>query len=497
MAYEENLILSLDFNQPAGTSTVADTSTSGVVGNIVDCDFVAGEDGKNCIQFNGGGYVDIGDEIIPIADNFSILARLKYTPLGAGTKFGFFANLGDAGTITVWLAIPSDTWGDLAIVKDGLTVWIYWNAVLLETITLQAQPTGIAFLQNIDSTDYGVGSIGAVKAYNIAVPIPMEDEPEPGEPVYRITVQPAALIFTAAGQTKSFVATATMDGQAVAIEVVSKPVWATVDLTGSRITAQANAGGARTGNVVLRPVSGNVSATITLSQDAVANSNPEPATPTRTVAYYIDGTNFKTWGIFVSEGNGLLDRPKLKAPLKIAWDNYHGEVVNLRAKRVEAREITLNCFMKATGKLDFVTKLNAFLDVFSKDGTQRLTVEIDPAKPLIYEVYNESGVTVSKRWDDNLMVGTFSLKLTEPEPVKRIVKFTKTDTATTHIITLSSNKSVSIYWGDGTKTEDVYGDNVTVTHTYATNGDYFVEIAGVIEDVTDFSTNGTIVWNKL
>ncbi len=493
MAYENNLVLDLNFDLPAGTTTVTDNSPSHANGNVVNCAFVAGEGGRNCIKFDGQGYVEISENVIPVAEDFTLLARLKYKPLGSGTKFGFSATVGTSASNEVWLAIPADTWGDLAVVKEDLTLRIYWDAELLEAVYLSAQPSGFAFLQDILSAEYGVGNIATAKAYNVAIPI--EAEPEPGDPVYQIAVQPTALSFTAAGQTKSFVATATKDGQPAAVEVVSKPAWATA--TTSSVTAQANAGGARTGSVVLRPVSGDVSASIALSQAAATGTNPDPVTPTPTLEYYIDGTNFKAWDIYVSESNGLLDRPKLKAPLKIDWDDYHGEVVDLRDKRVEAREITLNCFIHANGKLDFITKLNTFLNVFQKNGTQRLTVEIDPEKPLIYEVYNESGVSIAKRWNDDIMVGTFSLKLKEPEPVKRIVKFTRTGTATTHIITLSSNKTVSIYWGDGTKTEDVYGTNVTVTHTYASNGDYFTEVAGVIEDVKDFSTNGTIVWNKL
>lgn len=216
-----------------------------------------------------------------------------------------------------------------------------------------------------------------------------------------------------------------------------------------------------------------------------------------TLEYYLNGVNFKNWGVYVSESNGVLDRPKLKTPPKVDWDDYHGEVVDLRGKRVGAREITLNCFIQATGKVDFVTKLNSFMDEFGRDGTQRLTILIDPEKPLIYEVYNENGVSVSKRWRDELMVGTFSLKLQDPDPVKRILKFTQTSAATTHTITLTSAKSVTIYWGDGTKTEDVYGTDISISHTYPAIGDYFAVIAGVIEDITDFSTNGTIVWNKL
>jgi hypothetical protein len=188
----------------------------------------------------------------------------------------------------------------------------------------------------------------------------------------------------------------------------------------------------------------------------------------------------------------------MKAPLKIDWDDYHGEVIDLQRKRVEAREITLDCFMKANGKMDFATKLNSFLDEFSKDGTQRLMVDIHPTKPLVYEVYNESGVSISKRWNDELMVGTFSLKLKEPNPVKRVVRHQRISEAAKKLtITVTSNRALTIFWGDGTKTEDVYGENVTVNHEYTSEGIYYAIVAGVIEDIAEFSTNGIIVWSKI
>ena len=56
---------------------------------------------------------------------------------------------------------------------------------------------------------------------------------------------------------------------------------------------------------------------------------------------------------------------------------------------------------------------------------------------------------------------------------------------------------ITIFWGDGTKTEDVYGENVTVKKDYSTEGIYYTIVAGVIEDITDFGTNGIVVWNKL
>ena len=102
--------------------------------------------------------------------------------------------------------------------------------------------------------------------------------------------------------------------------------------------------------------------------------------------------------------------------------------------------------MKANGKVDFVTKLNDFLDIFSRPNTQRLMVDIHPTKPLLYEVYNENGVAINKRWNDDLMVGTFTLKLKEPDPVKRIVRHQRLSNDTkTLTITLTSKKAVTIF----------------------------------------------------
>jgi hypothetical protein len=216
------------------------------------------------------------------------------------------------------------------------------------------------------------------------------------------------------------------------------------------------------------------------------------------VNYLIDGVNFKEWGITVSESGGILDLPKFKAPLSINWPDYHGLAVDLTNKRVEAREIELKCWMSATGKMDFTVRLNSFLEMFRKDGTRRLTIDIHPEKPLLFEVYNESGVSIAKRWNDELMTGTFTLKLKEPDPVKRIVRHRRTDEATkTLTITVTSAKALTVHWGDGKKDYGIFGDNITLSHIYSANGTFYALIGGVIEDITNFSTNGTIVWNKL
>jgi hypothetical protein len=231
---------------------------------------------------------------------------------------------------------------------------------------------------------------------------------------------------------------------------------------------------------------------VALTQDEIRRAlgfSPE-------LVYRLNGVDLREYGIYVSESNGLFDRPKQKSPFKLDWPGYHGQVVDLTGKRVESREIELKCWIKAEGRMDFVDRLNRFLDVFARDGTQRLMVDVHPKKPLLYEVYNEAGISVSKQWREGIMTGTFTLKLIEPEPVKRVVRYRRNgDAEKTLTVALTSDKIVMIYWGDGQKNE-VFGD-VSVSHDYANDGIFWAVIAGVVEDITGFETNGIVVWNKI
>jgi hypothetical protein len=172
--------------------------------------------------------------------------------------------------------------------------------------------------------------------------------------------------------------------------------------------------------------------------------------------------------------------------------------VDLKHKFYEPREITLSCFVKAKDKNDFITKVSTFEQLFDKQGTQRLVIDIHPIKPLIYEVYCQDEISVAKKWNDALMVGTFDLKLIEPEPVKRVLKHLRVGESTkTCSITLSTLKLVNIFWGDGSVAYDVSGNHITISHNYAQNGDYFPVITGCIDEISSFTTNAIVVWNKL
>ncbi|WGU68256.1 phage tail family protein [Capnocytophaga canimorsus] len=214
------------------------------------------------------------------------------------------------------------------------------------------------------------------------------------------------------------------------------------------------------------------------------------------VTYFLDGTNFKEYGVSVSASKGVINRPKLKNPTSASWDNYHGEVVDLEHKYYEPREITLSCFCKAENKIDFITKTFNFQRLFDKKGTQRLMIDFGNTQ-LVYEVYCKDAIEITKKWNDSTMVGTFDLKLIEPEPIKKVLKYKRTNEASKRCsITLNSSKLVNIYWGDGSTDFDVEG-SITRTHDYLANGTYHIIITGDIDTITNFSSNAEVLWNKL
>lgn len=218
----------------------------------------------------------------------------------------------------------------------------------------------------------------------------------------------------------------------------------------------------------------------------------------KVLEYYIDGVNLKDYGVRVSDSKGLVGRTKAKKPRSESWDDYHGVMIDLRHKYVEERTITLSCYIKTeNGKGDYVTAVNKFSQLFDKPGTVRLMIDIHPTKPLVYEVYLEDPIDPDKTWNDGLMVGVFQLKLKEPNPVKRVLKYMKVGPDTMPAtIKMTTRKMVDVYWGDGTVDHDVSGE-VSLSHDYQGVGDYYIVVAGCIEEIGAFETNSIVVWEKI
>lgn len=216
--------------------------------------------------------------------------------------------------------------------------------------------------------------------------------------------------------------------------------------------------------------------------------------------YFLDGLNLKEdLSVRVSKSSGVIDGLKMKEPFKVDFADENGEFIDLEDPRFEPRDMTLDCWIKAEGKSDFVNKMSEIESIFRSKGTHRLMIVTNPTKPLVYEVYAPAGIVVDKKWRDDIMIGTFSLKLREPEPVKRVLKhIVVNERSKTCTITFTSDRYYNIYWGDGEVDFDFGGGEAkTISHTYETNGDYYPIITGVIKDIKDFTTNAIIVWNEL
>lgn len=216
------------------------------------------------------------------------------------------------------------------------------------------------------------------------------------------------------------------------------------------------------------------------------------------VKYYIEGVDFSQYGVRVADSVSTIGKLKMKEPFKVDWHNYHGEMVDLRKKYYQPRDIRLECYLAASDPAEFIQRFNAFSGLFDNAYTSRLTMHVEGNELIPFEVYAPDGIEVKKTWSPELMVGTFTLNLREPEPVKRVIKYTRTDDSDKTVsITITSNKMLNVYWGDGTHTFDQSGVAETITHEYATNGTYHIVITGNIEDITAFETTGVVTWEKI
>lgn len=217
-----------------------------------------------------------------------------------------------------------------------------------------------------------------------------------------------------------------------------------------------------------------------------------------TVNYYINGKDFYTqFGVKVSASKGLVDAPKKKDPVNGSWPDQHGIVVDLTKQVYDAREIILECWCTGTSIADFQSKLSLFFAEFDNSGLLPLTLDIIPGKPLVYMVYLMDSLAISKVWRDGVMVGTFTLKLIEPEPVKKILTAT-VSAGGTAMLTITCTEPLNIYWGDGNVSRDVVGTSQVKSNVYSAAGTYYIVITGRIEDITSLTPTGaTVTWANL
>lgn len=222
---------------------------------------------------------------------------------------------------------------------------------------------------------------------------------------------------------------------------------------------------------------------------------------TTDVEYYINGINFKEFGVYVSKANGLVGNLERKEGATAEYDTYHGRAYDYDYVKFKERKISLECFIEAHSRSSFIEWMHHFFEQFRMRGTRRLRVEYNGStKPLVYEVIMLEGSDPDKtfpKYNEKMMVGTFTLNLEEPDPVKMVLRHIGKTANSQSSITLSTPKKLTISWGDGEFTTGVIGTSQTITHTYAQEGTYDIIVSGNVEDITNLSTNDIVVWQKL
>ena len=133
------------------------------------------------------------------------------------------------------------------------------------------------------------------------------------------------------------------------------------------------------------------------------------------IVYQFNGYNFKDFGVYVSLGKGLIGKPKRKKPNIFEYPDESGYVADLKNEIYEPRIIELFCFIKAATINDLIDNYNSFTsELFSILETKQLQVNIG-TKSLNFLVYVENISDLDKIISDGMNVGTFTVKLIEPD----------------------------------------------------------------------------------
>lgn len=209
------------------------------------------------------------------------------------------------------------------------------------------------------------------------------------------------------------------------------------------------------------------------------------------IKHSINGKNFRDYGVRVSMTKGIANTLKRKPVRAFEWAEYHGVSLDLSNPVFQEREIELDCFISGNDWADlFAQFTRSIRDEFAKPGTQRLLIEPFGFKPIPYEVFMMDEVKVDKVFKTGPMIATFTLKLIEPNPIKKVLRVI----GNTVSLSYESGLETEIFWGNGSKS--IVAGNAAVSGKPLSEGSIII-IAGNIEQITNFQTNAEVLWERL
>lgn len=209
------------------------------------------------------------------------------------------------------------------------------------------------------------------------------------------------------------------------------------------------------------------------------------------VRYSVNGKYFKDFGVSITESDGLFHQLKRKSVNSYDWAEYHGNAPDISNPKFEAREITLKGYVVGADWLTMKASFDTIVGEFQKAGTQRLLIEPFGLKAMPFEVYTDSGTPLEKKFRQGRTVGFFTLKLIEPNPIKKVLSLTGASLN----LSYTSPKETEIFYGNGTK--DIVKTNASISGKVLPAGTKYIIIAGNVEEITNLTTNATVLWERL
>lgn len=216
------------------------------------------------------------------------------------------------------------------------------------------------------------------------------------------------------------------------------------------------------------------------------------------VDYYLNSIHLRSNKVFISKSEGLFGLPKPKQLETYSWAEYHGEVLVKNSKQYfEPREITLTGWVEGANWLNVVQNFEKFIGEFRKAGKQRLVIKPFGVKDLVYDVILNGEADLEKTFKDGFMVGTFTIKLKELSPIKKVLKMNSTT---------ASLKFTTTDWVQVCVNGVITNEKGTINKTYTANPSYkdelnatnnYVIISGDLAKISNFTaTNAVILWNE-
>ncbi|MCJ8153252.1 hypothetical protein MKJ01_05685 [Chryseobacterium sp. SSA4.19] len=225
------------------------------------------------------------------------------------------------------------------------------------------------------------------------------------------------------------------------------------------------------------------------------------------VKYLINYKDFRDFRVYVSDSIGITDGLERKPVQSYDWAEYHGTSPSLTKPRYKERKIELKCFIDGENWEVMVINFNSFKDQFTRSGTQRIHIVPFEHTVLPYEIYIQEEISLEKTFRKGRMVGIFSLKLIEPNPIKKVLK-TSLDS---FILKYNSKSETEIFPGDGTKltgrgnvnflfqySEPNYqASGISLVQNSAVNNEYYeVYTIPAAQNTYQFSVNITLASPK-